>query len=141
MPGSDFSGDGVDDLAIGLDEDVGGHEDAGAVNVLAGSAGGLTVAGAQIWHQDSPGVPGAPAFLDGFGSALAAGDFDGDGFDDLAIGVPEEDVGGASDAGVVNVLFGSAAGLTAAGSQIWHQDSAGVPGAAENFDRFGNVLA
>jgi hypothetical protein len=72
---------------------------------------------------------------------LAAGDFDGDGFDDLAIGVPEEDVGGASDAGAVNVLFGSAAGLTAAGSQIWHQDSAGVPGAAENFDRFGNVLA
>ena len=43
--------------------------------------------------------------------------------------VPEEDVGGASDAGAVNVLFGSAAGLTAAGSQIWHQDSAGVPGA------------
>jgi hypothetical protein len=48
MPGSDFNGDGFDDLAIGLDEDVGGHEDAGAVNVLAGSAGGLTVAGAQI---------------------------------------------------------------------------------------------
>jgi hypothetical protein len=41
----------------------------------------------------------------------------------------------------VNVLFGSAGGLTTAGSEIWHQASVGVPGVAEDFDRFGSVLA
>ena len=53
-------------------------------------------------------------------------DYNGDGFDDLAIGVPDEDIGAISNAGAVNVLYGSASGLTAAGDQLWHQDSSGV---------------
>src|ERR671912_1857643 len=40
----------------------------------------------------------------------AAGDFNGDGFADLAVGAPGEDVGAAGDAGAVNVLYGSAGG-------------------------------
>jgi len=44
-------------------------------------------------------------------------DFDGDGFDDLAVGVPLEDLAGVVDAGVVNVLYGSTDGLTGNGSQ------------------------
>jgi FG-GAP repeat len=39
-------------------------------------------------------------------------DFNGDDFDDLAIGVPNEDVGGQVNAGAVNILYGSAGGLT-----------------------------
>jgi hypothetical protein len=46
-------------------------------------------------------------------AAWRKGDFNGDGFADLAIGVPEEDTGGAEDAGAVNVIYGSASGLTA----------------------------
>jgi hypothetical protein len=111
------------------------------VYVLSGSAGGLVAAGGQNWSQGSPGVPGAAEPGDLFGSALFAGDFNGDGFDDLAVGVPGEDVGGATDAGAVNLLFGSAGGLAAAGAQIWSQASPGVPGAAEMFDQFGSVLA
>lgn len=44
---------------------------------------------------------------DEFGTALVSGGFNGDGFDDLAIGVPGEEIaGGATDMGVVQVIFG-----------------------------------
>jgi hypothetical protein len=56
--------------------------------------------------------------VDEFGWSVAAGDFNGDGRDDLAIGVPGEDVSDVSDAGAVNVLYGSANGLTAAGNEL-----------------------
>lgn len=46
---------------------------------------------------------------DAFGAALAAGDFNGDGFEDLAVGAPGEDDG----AGRVFLYFGSAFGLYA----------------------------
>jgi hypothetical protein len=47
-------------------------------------------------------------------AAAASGDFNGDGFADLAVGAPYEDVGTVADAGAVNVLYGSAAGLSSA---------------------------
>ena len=72
---------------------------------------------------------------DSFGDALAAGDFDGDGAADLAIGAPGENVGHV--AGVVHVLYGSGAGLAAAGSQLWSQDSPGIAGVAEAGDELG----
>ena len=67
--------------------------DAGAVNVLYGSAGGLTAAGRPALAPGQPRRHRRAEAGDLFGSALAAGDFDGDGFDDLAVGVPDEDVG------------------------------------------------
>ena len=100
--------------------------DAGAVNILYGSASGLTAAGNQFWTQDNPGILERAEAGDLFGSALATGDFDGDGFADLAVGVPFENVGSVSDAGAVNILYGSASGLTAAGNQFWAQDSPGI---------------
>ncbi|MCG8467832.1 MAG: CRTAC1 family protein, partial [Gemmatimonadetes bacterium] len=44
---------------------------------------GLGVLGAQVWHQDVGGVAGVCEDYDRFGSALAVGDFDGDGDEDL----------------------------------------------------------
>src|SRR5438445_11012044 len=44
-----------------------------------------------------------------------AADFNGDGYGDLAVGVPFETVAGAADAGAVDVLYGSGSGPTTAG--------------------------
>ena len=82
----------------------------GAVNLLPGSAAGLTAAGDQFWQQDSAGVLGAAVAGDQFGDALAAGDFDADGFADLAVGVFGENQAAIFDVGAVNILPGSAAG-------------------------------
>jgi FG-GAP repeat len=62
--------------------------------------------------QDSPGVRGVPERYDEFGASLAAGDFDHDGTDDLAIGVPGEDGTRMPDnfaQGAVDVRYGSGA--------------------------------
>jgi hypothetical protein len=140
--GCDFDNDGFDDLAVGVPgENVGSAANAGAVNVIYGSNAGLAATGDQLWHQDGPGVAGIAGTGDTFGATVVCGNFNVDVYDDLAIGVPGEDVGALVDAGAVNVLYGSAAGLTAAGSELWHQDVAGVEGTAEGGDRFGAALA
>jgi hypothetical protein len=140
----DFSGDAVDDLAVGIpNEDLISAQatDAGAVNVLYAAAGRLSGAGSQLFTQDSPGVVGAATIDEFLGSSLAAGDFDNDGVADLAVGVPLEGEPFVSQLGAVNVLYGSASGLTGAGSQLFTQDSPGVVGIAENGDDFGQALA
>ncbi len=138
----DFDGDGYDDLAIGIPwEDLGNSPDAGAVYVMYGSPNGLTTDGGQWWDQDSPGVIGSVEEGDNFGIVLTAGDFNGDGRDDLAIGVPQEDLGNIVNAGAVQILFGSNNGLTADGNQWWDQDVPGIQGGAENNDGFGFSLA
>jgi hypothetical protein len=129
----DFNGDGFGDLAIGVPfEDLSGQSNAGAVNVIYGAKTGLvapstggTIPLAQIWHQDSKGIPGVAERNDRFGSALAAGDFNRDGFSDLAVGVPGEAFSGTPETGAVNVIYGSANGLTATDSgvpaaQLWN---------------------
>jgi hypothetical protein len=78
---------------------------------------------------------------DEFGSSVAAGDLDGDGFDDVAVGVHFEDVGSATDAGAVQLLYGGAGGLSALGDQVFHQDSPGMNDTAEEGDEFGSALA
>src|SRR5262249_11258138 len=142
LASGDFNGDGFDDLAIGVPtQDVGMAVSAGAVCVLYGSPAGLTDVGNQLWSQDSPGVLDAAEGSDSFGPSLTTGDFDGDGFDDLAIGVEGEDLGAIDAAGAVNVLYGTASGLSDVGNQFWTQDSPGILGAAESAELFGSILA
>jgi FG-GAP repeat len=139
---ADFNNDGFADLAVGVSqEDIGSLDGAGAVNVLYGSAGGLSGTGSQAFWQGAGGVAGTAEGADGFGNALAAGDFDNDGFADLAVGVPGEGIGAAVGAGAVNVLYGSAGGLTGTGSQLFWQGAGGVAGNPEAFDLFGLTLS
>ena len=131
----DFDGDGYADLAVGVPgEKLRGKQEAGAVQVLYGSPSGAT-ARDQLWHQGRRGVKGAIKRYDRFGQALASGDFDADGFADLAIGVPTQRPGGA-----VQILYGGPRGLTTR-DQVWHQGKPGVPGANEGGDYFGGNLA
>ncbi|GAA0811298.1 FG-GAP-like repeat-containing protein [Spirilliplanes yamanashiensis] len=136
---ADFTGDGRADLAVA---ERGPVLDApgGAVAVLKGSSAGLTSAGAQWWHQDSPGVPDWNEPADAFGRSLAAADFDGDGRADLAIGNAAESIGTDSSAGTVTVLRGAAGGLTATGAQLWDRADAGVPGTIAAGAYFGDIL-
>lgn len=139
---ADLNGDGFADLVIGTpSENVGGTHDVGAVNVLHGSAAGLTTDATQLWTQDSHGIPESIEEEDAFGGGLATADFDADGFADLAVGASGEGVGAADHAGVLHVLFGSAAGLTSEATQLWSQDSPNVLDEAEEGDRFGDILA
>jgi len=138
----DFNGDGFADLAVGAPgESVGTLAFAGAVNVLYGSPSGLTATGSQLFTQDSAGIGSSAEEFDDFGVALAAGDFDADGVDDLAIGADGEVVAGMFSAGAINTLYGSPGGLTGTGSQLFHQNIAGVPDTAEQTDLFGFALA
>jgi hypothetical protein len=138
----DFNADGYDDLAIGAtQEGVGDKPQAGAFTELFGSATGLTLAGNTWFTQDTPGMAGAGAQAwDQMGRADVTGDFNGDGYADLAIGTFGETVNTNRSAGSVNVAYGSATGLTTTRSQYWTQDSPGVKDESEPDDEFGKGL-
>ena len=82
-----------------------------------------------------------------------AGDFNGDGYQDLVVGVPGENVlylgTDFFDAGTVNVIYGSSEGLNADEvaqgngflNEIWHQGRPGVEGSPNYHDRFGFAVA
>jgi hypothetical protein len=139
----DFDGDGRGDLAyrsIGASvEDF--PYDEGTVKVVYGTANGPGETRRTTFTQDTAGVPGTGERGDQFGARLDAGDANGDGFADLAVGVPYEAIGGKRAAGSVVLLRGGSGGLAAGGAQAFHQDTAGVKGVAEAGDRFGAAVA
>jgi hypothetical protein len=134
---ADFNADTYADLAVGAPFE----DDSGVVNVIYGSASGLSATAVpdQLWGQGSPSVEGNPVSGDWFGWSVVAADFGGSIHADLAVGVPEENGG----EGAVNVIYGSAAGLsaTATPDQLWSQDTQDVEGTAGGGDSFGRSLA
>ncbi|MEV5606841.1 FG-GAP and VCBS repeat-containing protein [Streptomyces sp. NPDC052225] len=68
-------------------------------------------------------------------------DFNGDGYTDLAVGVPAATVAGHAKAGYVNVVWGGAGGPGKHGSTTISQNSPSIPGTSESGDRFGSALS
>ncbi|MEU7649707.1 esterase [Streptomyces huasconensis] len=135
----DINNDGYDDLVTGepaSPDDGGETMTGGLVGVRYGTADGLG-AEAKWWTQGSAGVPGNPERGDGWGADLSVADTDGDGYADVAIGAPGEDIGTVADAGAVWVLRGSENGMTATGAKSFDQDSADIPGVPEKGDKWG----
>ncbi|MBN2099419.1 MAG: FG-GAP repeat protein [Dehalococcoidia bacterium] len=93
----DVNGDGYDDIIVGAYCYDNGETDEGRAYVYHGSASGLSTA--PNWTAESNQ---AGAYF-GY-SAANAGDVNGDGYDDVIIGAPEDDV--------AYVYHGSATGLS-----------------------------
>jgi hypothetical protein len=125
------------DLAIGA---PGENQGAGAVHWIRGGFGGLNTDFNFVFDQFAFDL--TPEANDGFGHALAVGDFDGDFYDDLAIGAPTEDVGAIADSGFVFVAYGQATwALPFAHGQSFDQDGLLGVGHTESGDQFGYALA
>jgi len=143
----DFDGDRYADAAIGVPlADVDDARDAGSVVVAFGGPDDPitdTLAAREIVEltRADPRVPGDAERDATFGAALTAADFDGDGFDDLAIGSPNASVQSRRAAGDVVVLYGGAAGFDFPRAAVIDQDTPLVPDASEPRDQFGGVLA
>lgn len=137
----DFDNDGYDDLAVSAPgaSDT-GDTDSGAVHVFYGGSSGLSTVGDQLWNQDTVGIGGVAESYDYMGDTLDVGDFDCDGYDDLVVGVPREDLNAGADAGAVHILYGSSGGVSTV-DDWWHEGIAGVNGAVEPGDNFGGALA
>jgi FG-GAP repeat len=91
-------------------------------------------------------VGGLLPALSSLNQAAAAGssvrsDFDGDGYADLAVGVPAGAANRQAAAGYVHVVWGGPSGLGTAGSVRINQATPGVPDSAEANDRFGAAVA
>lgn len=148
----DFNGDGYEDIAVSAPQEdavytansraINSPEDVGAVYVYMGAASGNDFQWGydlRPWgeHEDMA-----------FGEALATGDFDGDGYDDLAVGAPGANSDGLSHAGAVYVYSGTPGGLETNSPQILEPSDFGVTAgvglllgdalAAGDFDR--NIL-
>jgi hypothetical protein len=133
----DFNNDFYDDLVVGVPYESLGHAAAGAIHVIYGSAGKLTTAGNQMFSLDEEDMGDS----DHFGWSLAAGRFNGDQYDDLAIGAPGKTIDGKLEAGQVTIMWGLFSGLVMFGAQTWSQADPGIFGEAEAYDHYGWSLA
>jgi hypothetical protein len=140
----DLNKDGYGDIALGNPEEPADEPSAstgGRIDVVYGTSSGPSATRRVALTQNSAGVPDTSEYGDRFGQALAIGDYDKDGYGDLAVGVPGESFGDAVDvrtwAGAVTLLQGTASGVTTTHPVFLTQDSPGVPGATELGDRFG----
>lgn len=120
-------------------EDIGSTSNAGLF---------MRMADATLVHHVRQGgaidgftAPGTAESNDKFGSTMVAGDFNGDGTQDIAAGVPYEDVGSLVDAGIVIVFYGDPTGNDEFASTEVIYQSRGASGTLESGDMFGYSLA
>jgi hypothetical protein len=130
----------------------------GAVQVFYGGDDSLTVAG-QHWIEQGrvwkdvrilgTMVGSTPEGGDELGYSLSAGDLDGDGYSDLVLSAPGQTTAAGGDAGSVNVIYGSAAGLDIPGHMWISQglviqddgtEVGALVGTPSGFDLFGQSL-
>lgn len=141
-PGN-FNGDGYTDLAIGaFSARIGDLTNAGEIHILYGSFEGLSVDHQETLSQAMNTVQGVAEASDLFGSELVAGDFNGDGFDDLAAGTPHEDNEALNmeQSGAVHIFYGNLFGLRTDNELLITLDNPAVAADIHEWNMFGNTL-
>jgi hypothetical protein len=141
LGGPDFNGDACGDFVIGDPAaTVNGEAGAGRVNVLYGSATGTGPR--ALLAQGQAGVGDTTETDDQFGAVLHPMRVDNDQYADLVVGVPRESVGTAEDAGIIQVIYGSAAGLGAGRpGLVLRQGVFDIAGGPEAGDLFGAAVS
>ncbi len=134
----DVNGDGFDDVLIGVpDATVDGVDDAGAAFVVFGGPSVRAISFPLTALNSTLGIRiGGNSSGEQLGASVAGvGDINGDGFDDMVIGAPQSDTGGAY------VVYGSADPSDLSLSQVAN-GSAGYPIVGEESDdQAGAVVA
>ena len=135
----DLDHDHLADLVVGAPYvDLTGAADAGKAYVLRGQP--VLPAATDLRYAGVGMIILGDDANDNLGAALACGDIDGDGYDDVVVGVPGADhSGGRDDAGQASVVLGSSSlrsvidlGWSAADYSIWGKDAG---------DRWGSTAA
>jgi hypothetical protein len=109
---SDFNGDRSSDAVIADPyADPGGVTDAGQVTVLYGTSSTIGGGSVDTLVQGSGKVGNTASSGDRFGTTVSAADLDNDGYTDLLVGTPYEDINGQPDSGLAQVIWGSSDGL------------------------------
>src|SRR5262245_44518823 len=103
-PAGDVNGDGFGDVIVGAPFYDNGETDEGVVRIYLGKP--------SLPSDEPLFAPGGPQSGADFGRSVAQGDWNGDGFGDLAVGVPGFDFNG-SDRGEVMVYYGGESGYPA----------------------------
>jgi hypothetical protein len=141
----DFNDDGHEDLAIGIPgKTVSQGQAAGAAVIVPSDGTWLDLGGECYLVQEMAGDLSEDG--DRYGWALAAGNWNGGQYDDLAVGAPLENVGdpsgtpGIQDAGAVFVHYGGP-GILSGATQIIKQGSGVAPGVPQADDWLGMSLA
>jgi FG-GAP repeat protein/VCBS repeat protein len=122
----DVNNDGYDDVAVSAP-----GRGAKSVVVYFGGTSGLYPENSMTVRPGVNGVPGTVYHWESFGFELRAGDFNGDGYDDLAVGDPYDWNSKYGTYGSVTVLYGrsgSGPSFRFRAPKRWDKDSTGVIG-------------
>lgn len=116
LTAGDITGDGIPEVVVGAHINVLGRPDTISIFSLADVdlSLGTPVGCTEPTSADDPPIyvrectPSADASCEGFGSALALGDADGDGILDVLVGAPLASVGNTTHAGAAFLFAGNA---------------------------------
>ncbi|MEU2562608.1 integrin alpha [Streptomyces longispororuber] len=137
----DLNGDGYQDF-VGTPQAYDAKMYGGITVTYGGPDGVSRTLPARRYDQDSPGVPGVNEKGDRWGTDLAVGDLDKDGYGDILVGASWESATAADTAlsGSVTLLRGGKDGVTTEGAKVLTQNSKGVPSTSEKSDHFGEAV-